>query len=44
MNQIVQGYREDGLKEIGEQEITFVCKEYYDDAFLHKVIEWIESK
>ena len=46
MNQIVQGYREDGLKEIGEQEITFVCKEYYlvDDAFLHKIVEWIESK
>ena len=46
MNQIVQGYREDGMKEIGEQEITFICKEYYlvDDAFLHKVEEWIDSK
>lgn len=46
MNQIVQGYREDGMKEIGEQEITFVCKEYYlvDDAFLHKIEEWIDSK
>ena len=46
MNQIVQGYQENGMKEIGEQEITFVCKEYYliDDAFLHKMIEWLESK
>lgn len=45
MQQIVQGYQEDGLKEIGVQEITFTCKEYYlvDDAFLHKMIEWLES-
>ena len=46
MNQIVQEYQENGMKEIGEQEITFVCKEYYlvDDAFFHKMKEWIESK
>ncbi len=46
MYQIVQGYQDDDMKEIGEQEITFVCKEYYlvDDAFLPKMIEWVESK
>jgi len=46
MNQIVQGYQDYGMKEVDEQEITFICKEYYliDDAFLHKLIEWIESK
>lgn len=46
MSQIVSGYKEGDLKEVGVQEMTFVCKEYYllDEAFLHKVIEWIDSK
>jgi len=46
MDKIVSGYMEGDLQKIEEQEITFVCKEYYlvDDAFLPKMIEWIESK
>jgi len=45
MNNIVSGYQEGGIEDITEQEITFVCKEYYlvDDAFLHKMIEYLNQ-
>jgi len=45
MSKIVSGYQEGGMKDITEQEITFVCKEYYlvDDAFLHKMIEYLNQ-
>jgi len=45
MSNIVSGYQEGDMKDISEQEITFVCKEYYlvDDAFLHKMIEYLNQ-
>ena len=45
MYNIVSGYQEGGLKEISDQEITFVCKEYYlvEDVFIHKMIEYLEQ-
>jgi hypothetical protein len=45
MNKIVSGYQEGGIEDISEQEITFVCKEYYlvDDAFLHKMVEYLNQ-
>lgn len=45
MSNIVLGYQEGGMQDITEQEITFVCKEYYlvDDAFLHKMVEYLNQ-
>jgi hypothetical protein len=45
MSNIVSGYQEGDLRDIAEQEITFVCKEYYlvDDAFLHKIVEYLNQ-
>ena len=45
MSKIVSEYQEGNMQDISEQEITFVCDEYYlvDDAFLHKMVEYLNQ-
>lgn len=40
---IVNGYKTDSIEEAGNNEITFICNEYYlvDDAFLYKILKKI---
>ena len=47
IREIVSGYKEsEGLDQIGQQEITFICNEFYlvDDSFYAHMIDYIKKK
>jgi predicted CopG family antitoxin len=44
--EIVGGYQDNNIQDAQEQEITFICDQYYlvDEAYLHKIEEYLKSK
>lgn len=46
IDEIVSGYIEGDLKDVGKHEITFICDKYYlvDESFYPKLLKYIKSK
>lgn len=46
LDNLVEGYKDYGLGEVNEQEITFICDKYYlvDPAFYIKYLEYLNDK